>query len=251
MAAHAVLMTATIAPSPMMGQTSLRDPGSRAREYREALAFYLALPASIVSHVVLAENSGTDLGDFAALAEAMGARDRLELLSIVSTADPARGKGFAESALIEAALARTRVIGADQPFWKVTGRLRVLNLAAMIATAPPGFALYCDLRAVPLIGNMLGGNQWMETRLFAATPNGYDRLFGGQGGCNYVIENGFYDLVTAAIAAGEPGVVPRFAIQPLLDGVSGASGKNYRSPTYRAKEQVRSIGRRIVPGLWL
>jgi hypothetical protein len=53
--------------------------------------------------------------------------------------------------------------------WKVTGRLRVLNLEKLIATAPERYDFYCDLRSVPLIGERLGGNHWMELRTFSCT----------------------------------------------------------------------------------
>jgi hypothetical protein len=248
---HALLMTATIAPSPAIGETLRSDPGLRLRDYCEALRWYLELPDQVIDRVVVLENSRSDLSAFAELAKHVGATKSLELLSTNPDAPPERGKGYAESLMIEEGLSRSNLLRPDSTFWKVTGRLQVLNLATLIRTAPARFDLYCDLRDVPLIADLLGGNQWMETRLFATTPAAYLRLFGGQADCDYVIEKGFYRLVREATAANEMNIYPRFRRQPVLAGVSGASGASYRSLSYRVKGLTRSISRLILPALWL
>lgn len=46
-------------------------------------------------------------------------------------------------------------------------------------------------------------------------------------------------------------IIPRFRVQPIIDGYSGYSNANYRSTGYRAKETLRMIARKIAPGLWL
>lgn len=244
-------MTATIAPSPAMGETLRSDATVRLQDYCRALRWYLALPDETIDRIVLLENSGSELAPFAELASSMGTGKQLELISTSADAPPELGKGYAESLMIEEGLSRSRLLPPDSIFWKVTGRLRVLNLPELIGTAPKQFDLYCDMRDVPLIGESLGGNQWMETRLFATTPLAYAHLFGGQAGCDYVIEKGFFRLVRAALAEDQMDIHPRFLRQPILDGISGASGASYRSRSYRAKEALRIAARRFVPALWL
>jgi hypothetical protein len=244
-------MTATIAPADGMTQLVRSDPELRLADYCEALRWNLSLPDEVVDRVILLENSGSDLRPFAELARAEGTRKRIEFLSTDTGANPACGKGYAESLMIEEGLAKSQLLKPDSPFWKVTGRLRVLNFAAMIRGAPDAFDLYCDLRDVPLIGDALGGNQWMETRLFATTPAAYMRLFGGKARCYDTIEKKFYPLVRAAMAAGQNIIHPRFRRQPILDGVCGGSGAEYRSPSYRTKEMIRAAGRLVAPRLWL
>jgi hypothetical protein len=244
-------MTATISPSPAMGETLRADATLRLQDYCRALRWYLELPDDAIDRVILLENSGWDLAPFSELAAAVGGRKQLELISTSTDSPAERGKGYSESLMIEEGLSRSRLLDPDSTVWKVTGRLRVLNLPEMVRTAPKQFDLYCDLRHVPLIGESLGGNQWMETRLFATTPAAYSRLFGGQAGCDYVIEKGFFRLVRAAMTDGEINIHPRFLRQPVLDGISGASGASYRSPSYRAKEVLRTVARRFAPSLWL
>ena len=244
-------MTATISPSPQMGQTLRNNSAVRLNDYCEALDWYLSLPADVIDRIVILENSGSDLAPFAELAASAHSGKQLEIIATSPHAPPERGKGYAESLMIEEGLRRSRLLRADDVFWKVTGRLRVMNLPALVRSAPVLFDLYCDLRNVPLIGETLGGNQWMETRLFASTPTAYMRLFGGQGGCDYVIEKGFYALVLAAITSGDLAIYPRFRRQPVFAGTSGASGQSYRSAIYRAKELIRKVGRKLAPRLWL
>jgi hypothetical protein len=247
----ALVMTATIAPSPEMGQTLRRDSSVRLHDYCEALRWYLSLPNDVVDRIVVLENSRSDLNVFAELLAKVGSDKRVELLSTCPDTPPQRGKGYAESLMIEEGLRRSTLLAFGSAFWKVTGRLRVLNLTALVRSAPPQFDLYCDLRDVPLIGESLGGNQWMDTRLFASTPASYMRLFGGQAACDYVIEKGFYRLVRAEMAVGGMAVHPRFRRQPVFAGTSGTTGASYRSRSYRAKEMIRAAGRVVLPGLWL
>jgi hypothetical protein len=46
-------------------------------------------------------------------------------------------------------------------------------------------------------------------------------------------------------------IIPRFRLQTVIDGYSGYSNANYRSASYRAKEQLRMVARTIAPGLSL
>jgi hypothetical protein len=46
-------------------------------------------------------------------------------------------------------------------------------------------------------------------------------------------------------------IVPRFRVQPIIDGYSGYSNANYHSASYRAKEKLRMVARTLAPGLWL
>jgi hypothetical protein len=53
----------------------------------------------------------------------------------------------------------------------------VLNLAALIESAPTTCSIYCDFRNVPMIGNLLGEeSRSMDLRVFACTIAGYDRF---------------------------------------------------------------------------
>ena len=104
---------------------------------------------------------------------------------------------------------------------------------------------------VPFIGERLGGNDWMDTRLFAATDAGYRRYFyGRKEHADFVIEKHFCPILMAARREDRL-IFPRFRVQPALKGVSADSQKDYESVEYRAKDALRRAARRFAPVLWL
>lgn len=248
-----LLMTATIAPPASMPNTARSDPALRRADYETALRHYLSLPKGAPDAIVFAENSGVDLSGL----ETIAARENPQCRQVVfhsftSACPPERGKGYAELDILDRAfdeaLPKIRDAGA---VWKLTGRLIVKNFQALATTTPDPFHVYCDLRAVPLIGESLGGNNWMDTRLFAASVDGYRRYFyGRREEADFVIEKHFCPILMAARREDRL-IFPRFRVQPALQGVSADSQKDYESVEYRAKDALRRAARRFAPALWL
>lgn len=253
MAVCVLLMTATIAPQASMPNTARRDPALRRTDYETALRHYLSLPKGVPDAIVFAENSGADISSLEAIAERENPEGRNVVFhSFSSACPPERGKGYAELDILDrafdAAVPTIKGVGA---VWKLTGRLIVKNFQALAATTPDLFSVYCDLRVVPFVGESLGGNNWMDTRLFATSVDGYKRYFyGRKEEAHYVIEKHFCPILMAARREDRL-IFPRFRIQPELKGVSADSQKDYESVEYRAKDALRRTARRIAPALWL
>ncbi|WP_333816697.1 hypothetical protein [Tabrizicola sp.] len=243
----ALLMTATIAPDAQAAAHSQFDPAERLAQYQAALAHYLRIPAL---KILFVDNSAHPLDALAATAREAGRP--VHFHSYKSPVPPALGKGRGEMELIATALDHFKAeIGEDEPVWKVTGRLIVDNLDALIATQPQGFALYADCRDVPLIGEALGGNQWMDTKLIAFTPKGFRTLIQQDWPDeNFTIEKLLYQHLKPVLRDRKD-IVPRFRLQPDFIGTSGGSGKNYRSFGNRTKSTVRRAARSVAPWLWL
>lgn len=252
-----IAMTATVTPAAGIGTTARADAATRLAEYLEAFQFYLALPDELVHGLVLLENSGHDLTPFTELARALGTRKQVHCLPVSPDYPAQRGKGYGEFLMLDRGLTQLRALGvsADARLWKVTGRLIVRNMAAMVHSAPPRFALYADFRHVPLIGHRLGGNDWLELRLIAVTMDGYDRYLRGHFGDGYVLEHAFFarlrPLVERRPGGGDADIVPRFRVQPEWQGRSGHSNQDYRSRGYRLKGALRAFTRRHLQFLWL
>lgn len=250
----ALVMSATISPPATMIGSARNDPGQRMLEYQEAFRFYLALSDQHVDTLVVFENSGADLEVFREIAVAAGSKKRLHLINTSPTYPGEMGKGYGEFMMMDEGLKVLYAAGVavDKTFWKVTGRLQIVNIDQMIARAPNGFEIYCDLRNVPVIGDALGGNRWMELRVFAFTKAGYDRYLRGNYGLGIGLETYFFEILYAAIKQdGGAGIIPRFRLQPVIDGFCGYNNKSYLSAEYRLKNLVRSTGRLFLPGLWL
>src|SRR5260370_991740 len=156
-----LLMSATIAPSKAMPGSTRNDPQVRLTDYIAALKFYQSIPSNVIDRIVFLENSDSDLTP---LKNALAANSKMkvEFISVDSQYSPERGKGFGEFRMLDEGLEKSTFIGADDYVWKVTGRLIIRNIAALVVSAPADYEVYCDLRDVPFIGESLGGNLWME-----------------------------------------------------------------------------------------
>jgi len=251
---HVLVMTATITPPANTPLLDRSDPALRRKDYQEALRFYLELPTEQLGAIIFLENSGSELNDMDALGRQAGQGKEVEIIGLpANTESPKFGKGYGEFKMLDQGLAGSRILQPTDVLWKVTGRLKVLNLADLIATAPDQYELYCDLRSVPLIGERMGGNNWMELRTFSCTMLAYNRLMRG----HYLQMKGispeqyFFRPVKDEWKQRVNGIVPRFRIQPRFAGYGGHRNADYQGTSYRRKEAIRSLGRRFVPALWL
>jgi hypothetical protein len=249
-----ILLTATITPRAGVPALARTAPADRLDDYVQALAFYLGLPDSVVDRVVFAENSAADLRPLEAEVSRHGAGKDVELLSFEGVDYPVEhGRGVGETRLIATALERSRLLsalGEDGVFWKLTGRLRYVNLERLIATAPDSCAFYADFRRFP--------RRWVDTRVFASTPRAFRALFLPR---VHLMRQG--DLDRTGYSAPEERlfselleersrwpIVPRLRAEPVIEGYSGHGG-DYARPTRRLWTRVRSVIRKVLPGLWI
>ena len=141
-------------------------------------------------------------------------------------------------------------------YWKITGRLIISIMAALIRTAPASFQLYIDLRLVPPVLRGFGMDRWADTRIIGFTPEGYrnyildKRQIVGTPGHVFVVEEALFPVYLDLWQRGEA-IVPRFAVQPVMLGVGAESNKNYNDLPSRLKNLVRRATRRFAPSLWL
>lgn len=259
-------MTATIQPSARMWNTERRDAEQRLGDYMDALQFYLDdIESRMVDRIIFAENSGYDLSPLRKIADRRRDKKRVEFVSFVSEINPDLGKGRCELQMIDKAIEesmRTGFLQPDDLLWKVTGRLRIRNLARLIETAPRRYHFYCDLRSLKSFNWLLrlagpsvkwACEEFIETRVFSCTPQAY---------INYcyntfehllpplILENHMFRLVSPA-RADDPLIYPRFELQPRVAGVAGFSNESYHSMRYRVKHVARSFLRTTNPWLWV
>src|SRR5689334_2736226 len=123
---HVLLLTACIDPGKSGAvQVHRSDPSIRTEDYKQALASYLAMPCPHIKGIVLAENSGSDLGPLIQFAEGNNTFSRkLEFLSFDGNVIPEGVHyGYAEMGIIDRALDSCEVLRASPHFVKATGRL--------------------------------------------------------------------------------------------------------------------------------
>ena len=122
-----LLLTATIDPQGMQGASF--SVAERAEMYVEALRFYVqALVHRTTPCIVFAENSGA-----IRVVQQQVDSPLIEWVDVSGNEyDSSRGKGYNETLLIRKAIAQSQVIQRAGRFFKVTGRLKVLNIGQLL-----------------------------------------------------------------------------------------------------------------------
>ncbi len=244
-----LLITATLKPPAGMPNLVRTDPALRLKDYQWALGFYVSLLGTALDKIVFVDNSGAELGELKAVVR--GADCDVEFLSFDGMNHPPTfGRGYAEFKLLDYAMDHARTVCAAPDgarFWKVTGRYRVQNLPAIIRRAPPSFRVYADLRRYPI--------PWLDTRILAWTHKGYRTVFRGiyeelrEDLLRAPAEERLYSLLLAHL--GRSGIVPRFTVQPRVEGTRGFDNRNYHTGINLLKYYIRRVTRRLVPSLWI
>lgn len=245
-----LLLTATVRPPVDARSLARSDPQLRLEDYLDAFAFYLAeLHAGSVDGLVLCDNSGYDLARFEALARQHGLQDRVECISYRGLDHPARyGRGYGEFKLVDHAMSTSSLIAAAgrcAVVWKVTGRYKVRNIAALVASRPPRAALYCHAHDWP--------RPYVDLYVMAWTRAGHEEIVCGvygrlrQDDTPKSAERRFREVID-----GRPDrarIVRRFAHVPRVDGVRAGDNRDFRD--LRGKYLLRVLAMRLLPRVWV
>ncbi len=128
-----LLLTATVDPQGMKGANF--DPDVRAQMYVEALNFYVSAFESEPEKqwsIVFGENSGYPAGKILDLVKKT-ANVTIEYLSLGTEGfDQTKGKGYNETLLLRMVAEQSKYIAEAACFFKLTGRLKVLNILKLL-----------------------------------------------------------------------------------------------------------------------
>ena len=122
-----LLLTGCINPNGM-AYTTLSDQEERKNQYISAIRYYLS---KTKYPIVFVENSDTDISYLFRSEITSG---RMECMSFFGNQNKNLGKGYGECEIIQFALNNSRLINSDmdQRIAKITGRLIVKNISAII-----------------------------------------------------------------------------------------------------------------------
>src|SRR5829696_1915509 len=139
-----LLLTATINPPADTPFLVRRDPELRMDDYCRGLRQHLLTADDAIDRIVFVDNSNSDTRPLLDVVEEVAPTKDVEILSFDGRSYPVEhGRSVGETYLIADALEHSRILsslGADDLFWKVTGRLRVRNLDRLVRSTPS-----CDL----------------------------------------------------------------------------------------------------------
>jgi hypothetical protein len=255
MTARTLILTATINPQRGLPGLVRTDPSTRLLDYLKAFEFYLKIPAHHLPRLVFTENSGSDVTPFREMADRLGGDREVIITSHQGLDHPAAyGRGFGEMKQIDKVIDQCPPVAdlpEDSVIWKGTGRYILSNLVPLMDSMPKGAHLYCDLRNRK--------HRWFDMRFFACTLGTYRRILRGR----YVDlredlhgESGWSspeDKLRRIIDRylGEPGIVPRFLVEPCVDGVRGCDNLSYIKGKHLLFYWFRKSARRVVPQVWI
>ena len=238
-----LLMTATIVPPEGVLALHRTDPALRLQDYLNALAFYLSPKCRMIDRIVFVENSASDLAPLRELAERQSGGKQVEFVSFYGLDySPSYTRGYGEFKLLDHAFRHSQLLGQlgqEDAWWKVTGRIKVLNFDRMVQTAPPSYDLYADFR---------WWKREADVRLLSFSRGGYARLF-----LNFYhelagvrIEDFFFERFAPLMERKDPsveGIVPEFRTVPRFEGIGGWGNLDYSSPKSRMIYLARSVYR--------
>lgn len=248
---NTVLLTATITPPANAAQLSRVDPSLRLQDYKTALAFYLEeLRKGVISGLVFAENSNSDIRSLQSLAEAHPMKNAVEFISCQGLDYPPEyGRGYGEFKLVDYAMAHSRLVKAMAPsdrIWKITGRYCLENIEAILRTAPTDVDFYCNCRNHP--------KPWVDLYLLGWNTVGYVNLVNGvyegikegaqNAGSAEEAFRGQIDRTTDGLRIGK-----RFRLVPVLKGFRGMDNKSYQD--MRLKLFIRRVTLVVAPYWWI
>jgi len=246
-----LLLTATLKPP--AAAVARSDHQERLHDYIAALHFYLGDRATVYDRILFVDNSRGGIGPIEDAVRRTPHDKLVEIISFAGNDHPVSlGKAYGEFRLIDRGLALSAIVGSSDWIWKITGRLRLLNIRKLRGALPGGpLDLVCDLHNFPLIGsNRLHRNRYMDLRVFAARRDAYDAAY--RGAWQRIAGFDSFAMYELSMQARRHlRVLPRFPREPRIQGVSGRHLRDYDAWQGRLKSGVRDTLRRAAPSLWL
>ena len=233
-------------------------PEQRQEDYFNSLKYYVKNHPRL-QKIIFIENSGWPLDRVKEATVDNPYHKQVELISLNCNDFPRQlGKGYGECLLIEKGLEKSKLIESVSYFAKITGRIYLLNLTEILEAVTEPFNCLCDLKEHGwAIRKMWGERQvspHSDTRFWVCKNEFYNLYIKPlhqqhQQGCFY-IETKFYKAIKAA--KKQEKIINRLAIEPNFYGIAGHfQGKDYGSRRERIKFIIRSLTRRLLPGLHL
>ena len=222
------VITGTIKPALQMSQLVLRDEEERLKQYEDSIRFLLCSGA--FDKVVFCENSNYGIERLSYLIKIAGENGvELELLSFQGNEEKAcvHGKGYGEGEIMDYVFSHSKLIGTEDYFVKITGRLKVDNIKSIVSRMN-------RRRTYFNIPNRTLRNIY-DTRMYGMPVDqfkdyflhSYEQVMDEQGI--------FLEVVYTKILQEHNITVRNFPRYPRIVGVSGSGGAVYSYTEWKCK----------------
>lgn len=222
--------------------TSLLDPRQREQQYLDSLSWFIT--DSPLTRIIVCDNSGYRYpGSLYELAAAH--HKQLELLSF--NGDNALvqeyGKGYGEGEIMEFVMTHSVLLREAEGFFKVTGRLRVVNIDKILRRSKASENYFMPVSLFrPRFLVPRAARPCVEVRVYYVTRAFFrDVLLTAykevRDDDTFFLEHAYY----RAIARATPASVRCFPVAPEITGVSGSNGWVFKERSWLKKLLIRLV----------
>lgn len=227
--------------------THLRDPAQREAQYLDAIGFYVR--DSPLRRIIVCDNTGYDYPKSLETL-ARSCNKEIELLSFQgnSALIAEYGKGYGEGEILEFVLARSTLIAEAEGFLKITGRLKVVNIARVWGRMDHRKNYFMPIALIrPRFLVPRGARRCVEVRVYYTTKTYFNEVLltaykGVRDNQVHFLEHAYYE---AMAKYHKLKAVSRFPIAPEITGISGSNGWVFRERSWLKQQLVRLFSRKI------
>lgn len=247
MASNILIMTSTVRPPPGTPNMVRLDPALRMADYKSALTFYLKQLGKEIDQIIFAENSGADTSILREVVAERGQDASVNFHACYGlNYPPVYGRCYGELRLLDEIMSSPIVasLPSNAMFWKVTGRYKITNLAAMIRSRPAEVDFYCDMRTT-------GPRPWLDMRFMAWTRQGYEAVLREVFERVREDENRFRPGEEKAFEVIKPRLLKTrswtyWVREPRIDGIRAYDGRSYIRGRQLVVFWLRNLQRRTI-----
>jgi len=222
-------------------RTALIDTAKRREEYIRSVIFWISQPH--VKDIVICENTGSYfLPDFIReVAEALSKNIEFLVFQGNKSLIASKGKGYGEGEILKYAIDHSKLIKRHKAFFKVTGKLNILNFRSIVSSHKFNENNNYFLLSAPKVFRRI---HKIDTRFFYVQVSFFKEVLWNiheiideENGIN--LERAFYQRLKNYRNQIFP-----FPVVPIIEGMSGSTGKVYSfSPIrYCLKNVLNKIG---------
>lgn len=219
--------------------TVVTDPAVRKKQYIDSILFYMQ--TELIDSIIICDNSNYDFSQCEEIQDALKKykHNKIEILHFSGDVPNImkQGKGYGEGEIMAYIFTHSKLLQNTSSFFKVTGRVNVLNIDLVIRNVNPAHNCFQIMSFNPW-----GNVKKVESRFYHCTKatfsehllNAYKEVNDAQG---YYLEHAYYDhLVQGKV------VYRRFKRLPYFEGISGSTGETLAPGKLRwLKERMANI----------
>lgn len=219
--------------------TALVDPRQREAQYLDALTF--SIRESPITRIIVCDNSGYRYpGSLVQMAASFD--KKLELLSFTGNSELVAeyGKGYGEGEILKFIFANSLLIGEVDGFLKVTGRLKLVNIASLLRRADAAENYFMPISLLrPRFMVPRTARACVDVRVYYATRSFFRKVLLDayqevRDQDIHFLEHAFYKAISLS-----GNKVKCFPVAPEITGVSGSNGWIFKERPPLKKALIR------------